>query len=496
MEKSRIKNTIRNVRSGIIVQIINKVMAFIVRTVFIRILNTEYLGVNGLFTNILTVLSFAELGIGTAIIFSMYKPVAEDDTDKIKSLMRLYKKSYNTIGIVVFILGICVIPFMKYIIKDAPNIKESIILIYVLFLINTSVSYFFTYKKSIITAHQQESIINRIDSFFYLIKSILEIVFLILTKNYILYLIIQVACTIFENIIISYKANKMFPYLKEKNVKELEKEEKKSIFINIKSLVIYKLGTTILGGTDNIIISSIIGVAAVGLCSNYVLITDSIRGIITNVLNGVTSSVGNLNASADGRKKETIFYQLTFVSFWIHGFCATAFVVLLNPFINLWLGSEFVLPNAVSVSLALSFFICGIRMPAYTYRVTMGLFERGKMTPFLASIINIVLSIALGRIMGVSGVFFATAIAQLFSYSIIDPYLIYKYEFKSSIKGYVKKIVRYFTIFIITCILAYIFASLIRTENFINLIVKGIIVTIVSNLMYFIFYCFTYISCS
>ena len=187
MEKSRIKNTIRNVRSGIIVQIINKVMAFIVRTVFIRILNTEYLGVNGLFTNILTVLSFAELGIGTAIIFSMYKPVAEDDTDKIKSLMRLYKKSYNTIGIVVFILGICVIPFMKYIIKDAPNIKESIILIYVLFLINTSVSYFFTYKKSIITAHQQESIINRIDSFFYLIKSILEIVFLILTKNYILY---------------------------------------------------------------------------------------------------------------------------------------------------------------------------------------------------------------------------------------------------------------------------------------------------------------------
>ena len=190
MEESRTKNTIRNMKTGMVVQIINKLMIFVVRTVFIKTLNSEYLGVNGLFTNILTILSFAELGIGTAIIFNMYKPVAENDTEKIKSLMQLYKKAYDIIGVVVFVLGILVIPFMKYIVKDAPNIKENLNFIYILFLCNTTVSYFFTYKKSIISANQKQSIINNIDSICYFIKSIIEILVLILTKNFILYLII------------------------------------------------------------------------------------------------------------------------------------------------------------------------------------------------------------------------------------------------------------------------------------------------------------------
>ena len=173
MEESRTKNAIRNIQTGAVVQMVNKIMAFVVRTVFIRVLNSEYLGVNGLFTNVLTILSFAELGIGTAIIFNMYKPVAENNIEKIKSLMQLYKKAYNAIGIIVFLLGLCIIPFMNFIVKDAPNIKENLILIYILFLFNTASSYFFTYKKSIISAHQKQSVINNLDSIFYLLKSII-----------------------------------------------------------------------------------------------------------------------------------------------------------------------------------------------------------------------------------------------------------------------------------------------------------------------------------
>ena len=167
MNNTRTENAIRNVKTGFLVQLINKVMAFIVRTIFIKCLNSEYLGVNGLFTNILTILSFAELGIGTAIIYSMYKPVADNDEEQIKTLMHLYKKTYNIIGIIVFSLGLLVIPFMKHIISDIPNVKENINIIYLLFLINTASSYFFTYKKSIIIAHQKESVINNIDSIFY-----------------------------------------------------------------------------------------------------------------------------------------------------------------------------------------------------------------------------------------------------------------------------------------------------------------------------------------
>lgn len=488
MEKSRTKNTVRNVSTGLIVQVINKIMAFVVRTVFIKILNTEYLGVNGLFTNILTMLSFAELGIGTAIIFNMYKPVAEEDKEKIKSLMKLYQKSYNIIGTIVFILGLCLIPFMGYIVKDIPNIKENIILIYILFLINTSSSYFFTYKKSIISAHQQESIINKIDSVFYLLKSILEILFLFITKNYIVYLIIQISSTIFENIIIARRANKMFPYLKEKQVKKLDKIERKGIFSNVKALVIYKLGTSILSGTDNIIISTIINVTTVGLCSNYTLIIESVRGMLNSAFNGVTASVGNLNAGEDSSKKERIFYQLTFISFWIYGFCTIAFVVLLNPFIKIWLGDKYVLSYIVPISLALSFFVCGLRTPAYTYRVTLGLFEKGKSTPFIASIINIIFSIILGKIMGVSGIFFATSIAQIFSYSLIDPYLIYKNEFKTSIKPYCVRIIEYALALIIVCTITFIITYYIKIEGFIGLIIKAVVVLIIPNLMFLIIF--------
>lgn len=487
MEKSRIKNTIKNVQTGAIVQLVNKIMAFVVRTVFIKILNTEYLGVNGLFTNILTMISFAELGIGTAIIFNMYKPVAVDDKEKIKSLMKLYQKSYNTIGCVIFLIGLCVLPFFDIIIKDIPNIKENIYLIYILFLVNSASSYFFTYKKSIISAYQQESIINKIDSLFYFLKSIFEIIFLYLTQNYIIYLLIQISGTVLENIIIAHKANKMFPFLKEKNIQELPKEEVKKIFANVKSLIVYKLGAAILTGTDNILISSLVNVSMVGLCSNYSMIITSINGLLVTAFNGVTASVGNLNAVGTKEQKERIFYQLTLICFWIFGFCGIALTLLLNPFVKLWLGSEFVLSIGVPIALSISFYVCGVRLPATTYRVTLGLFEKGKMTPYIGAITNIFLSIMLCKFYGVAGIFIATAIAQIVSYTWIDPYLIHKYEFETSSLKYLKKYIKYFIIFFIAYIVCYAITKMIIIEGIVGLILKGLTVTIVTNILFLIF---------
>ncbi len=483
MEENRTQNTIRNVKTGAIVQMVNKVMAFVVQTVFIMMLNTEYLGVNGLFTNILTVLSFAELGIGTAIIFSMYKPVAEQDKEKIKSLMLLYKKAYNIIGVTVFLLGLCVIPFMSIIIKEAPNIRENLNLIYILFLLNTSISYFFTYKKSIIYAHQKQSIIDNINSIFYLIKSLLLILFLVLTRNYIVYLVIQIIITLVENVIIAIKANKLYPYLKEKSVKRLEKEEQTSIFVNVKSLIVYKLGSVIMNGTDNILISSMISVGVVGLCSNYVLIINSIKSIIFSALNGVTASVGNLNAVGEPKQKEKVFYQITFIDYIVYSFCAVTFIVLLNPFITLWLGEKYLLGMAVPIALAVSFYIDGLRNPGFTYRTTLGLFKKGKATPYIGAITNIVFSILLCKIFGVAGIFIATSIAQLLSYSWIDPYLIHKYEFKTSVKKYYKKYFYYTMVFIVCVILTLIIANFIQLEGVIGLLLKGIVVCLVPNVV-------------
>ena len=491
MEESRITNTMRNVKTGAIVQLINKLMAFVVRTFFIKMLNTEYLGVNGLFTNVLTILSFAELGIGTAIIFNMYKPVAENDKEKIKSLMKLYQKSYNVIGIIVFVLGLCVIPFMDIIIKDAPNIKENLIIIYLLFLFNTASSYFFTYKKSIIYAHQKQSTIDNIDSIFYIAKSILEIIFLVLTRNFIVYLIIQILGTFLENIIIAIKADKMYPYLKVRNTEKLSKEESKSIFDNVKALVVYKFGGVIMNGTDNILISSLVNVSTVGLCSNYTLIINSIKSIIFSALNGVTASVGNLNAVGEPKQKEKVFYQITFVNYIVYSFCAIAFMVLLNPFITLWLGQDYILGIAVSISLAVSFFVEGLRNPGYTYRTTLGLFKKAKSTPYIGAITNIILSILLCKLFGVAGIFMATAIAQLVSYSWIDPYLIHKYEFKTPVSKYFKKFVVYFVVFAISTGIALGLSNIIWIDGIIGFILKTLIVCIVPNIINLLVFCKT-----
>ena len=202
MEKSRINNSLRNVKITTFTQIINKILAFVIRTVFIKTLNSEYLGINGLFTNILTMLSFAELGFGTAIIYDMYKPVKNDEKSKIKQLLKFYRKIYYIVAIIIFLLGLLTLPFLKFLVKNI-SLKENIMLIFILFLINTSVSYLFTYKKSIITAYQQDSEISIISLIIYLLKSLIESIILILFRNYILFLLLEISFTIFENILIS-----------------------------------------------------------------------------------------------------------------------------------------------------------------------------------------------------------------------------------------------------------------------------------------------------
>lgn len=491
MEESRTKNSINNIKTGVIVQIINKLMVFVVRTVFIKMLNTDYLGVNGLFTNVLAILSFAELGIGTAIIFNMYRPVAENDKEKIKSLMQLYKKSYNLIGIIVFVLGLFVIPFMNFVIKEKPNIVENLILIYIMFLFNTSASYFFTYKKSIISAHQKQSVINNVDSIFYFIKSIVEIICLLLTRNFIIYLSVEILSTIVENIILSKIADKMYPYLKEKNIIQLSKEESGNIFKNVKSLIIYKFGGVIMNSTDNILISSLVSVGIVGFCSNYIMIINSIKSIITSALNGITASIGNLNVLGNTKQKESVFYQITFVNYIIYSFCAIAFIVLLNPFIRIWLGEKYILGIDVSIALALSFFFEGLRNPGYTYRTTLGLFQKGKATPYIGAITNIFFSIVLCKLFGVAGIFFATSIAQLASYSWIDPYLIHKYEFKTPVSKYFKKYIKYCLVFIFIAIVTLSVTYFVKSDGWIGLILKAIIVLIIPNFLNLIILCRT-----
>lgn len=483
MKESRTKNSIKNFSYAAFTQIINTLINFIARTIFIKILGQEYLGINGLFTNILTVLSFAELGIGSAIIFSMYQPIEKKDEEKLKSLMQLYKKAYRIIGIVVLLIGLSVTPFLDFIIKDSPNIPEKLWFIYLLFLVNTAFSYFFTYKKSIISAHQKEYIINRYKLIFYLIKNVLQIVLLLLTRNFIIYLLIQILCTFLENIVLSKKADKMYPYLKDEKFKEIAKEEKKNIFKNIKSLAVYKFGSIILNGTDNIIISKLIGVIVVGIYSNYILIITSVTSVVGTALTSFTASIGSLNAIASKEQKEKVFYEILFITVWVYGGCTIALLILLNPFIKIWIGDDYLLNYWTIVAIVLHFYINGIQFAGYTFRTTSGLFTKGKIAPIIATMINIILSIGLGYKYGITGIILATSIARLISTTWIDPFLLHKYEFKTSMTKFFVKYIKYFVIVVTNYCICYYITSFIG-EGILNFIIKTIIVAIVPNLIF------------
>lgn len=484
--KSRSFNATINFSFGAITQVLNIIISFIVRTIFIKMLSAEYLGINGLFSNILSILSFAELGIGNAIIYNMYKPIADNDKEKIKSLMQLYKKAYITIGTLMLIVGLLIIPFMGLIIKDPPAISENLILIYVLFLLNTVLSYFFAYKRSLISGNQKDYILNVYKIAFLIIKNGLQILVLVLYKNYLLYLIIQLGFVFAENYITSKKADKLYPYLKEKDIIELKKEETTKIFSDVKALVYYKIGSVVLNGTDNIIITRMLGLALVGVVSNYNLIIVSIVGIIGTALSGFTSSIGNLNASASKEDKQRVFNQTFLIGVWIYGFACIELLILLDPFIKLWAGTKYLLPYMATVALVLHTYINGIQFAAYTYRTTCGLYTKGKYSPIIASILNIFLSILLCKVMGIAGIFFATSISRLVTTTILDPYLVYKYEFNDKVNKYYLKYICYTLIVIFNFFICNFVVSIIPNYNVFYLLIQALIVGVISNMFFII----------
>lgn len=481
---SRLKNSMRNSFWGATSNLAATLLNFFVRTIFIKTLGNEYLGINGLFTNILYILSFAELGVGHAITYCMYKPVATNDKEKTKSLLRLYKKYYNIIGFIIFGIGILIIPFFPYIIKETPNISENLIIIYLLYLFETASSYFFRYKSSIITVNQKDYICDVVKLALSIIKSLIQVIVLIFTKNYILYLLIFVLSTLFTNIIISIIANKKYPFILEKDAKELDNLEKKSILDNIKSLILYKLGRVSLSGTDNIIISSIIGISAVGLYSNYSLIIMAVSGIAYILLKGSISSIGNVNAIEKNEKKEELMKQILFVSTWLYGIITICLAILLSPFIEVWIGKEYLLNYSAVLASVFYILIDGLEFSSHTYISTLGYFKETKFSSLICAIINIVLSIFLGLKYGLFGIFISTSISKLLTTCWFDTYVIYKHEFKKSpISYYIKHITLLFCV-CLNFTICYFVTNLIGNGTIILFIIKAFVTFIISNIIF------------
>lgn len=480
----RTKYSILNSITSTICNVVMILLGFISQSVFIKLLGTEYLGLNGLFTNILTVLSFFELGVGNAIVFHLYKPIRDNDTDKIKSLMYFYKKAYTIISIVVLCVGILIMPFIKMIVGEV-TIDVNIYIIYIMFLLNTSSSYILSYKKNLIVANQRSYIINIIHIIYLICLNFGQLIILYITKNYYIYLMIKFILQIIENIVCSYFAKKLYPYINVDKKIELESKVKKDIYDKVKALLYHKVGNTIVNGTDNIIISMFFGISTVGIYTNYYMIINSVNTLFNQVITSITASIGNLLVSEnDPNKKFQIFKKIRFFNFWISSFSAICILLIINPFITVWLGKQYLLSNVVVIVLTFNFFQKLQRSVYITFKDSAGIWEEDKIVPVVESILNIVFSIFLLKIFGLAGVFLGTIVSGIALWGYSYPRFVYKKIFNRTYKNYIKETLGYITLFLCLSAITYSISMIINFNNNIyQLIYKCIIGLSVPNIL-------------
>lgn len=458
-------------------------LSFVSRTVFIKVFGVEMLGINGLFSNVLAFLCLADLGFSTAMTYSYYKPIADNDTEKIAALNQFYKKVYICIAAGITVIGFALIPFLKYIINLEQEV-DHLYIYYLLTLANTVVSYLFVYKTTVLYAYQEGYVVTKYNMIMSTASAIAQIAAMLLLKNYIVYLCIAVAFTFINNVYVSYIADKRYPYIKQKS--KLKIEEKKSIFENIGSVFLYKVSSVLMTSTDNIIISKLIGTVVVGYYSNYLTVVNMISSYITILFNSFTASVGNLMVKESSEKQYKIFKNIQMISAWCCVVICSCVAALINDFITVWIGEGFLIDNLTVIAVIVNFFLLCILNPIWIFREAVGIYRKTKYIMVVCAVINVVLSIVLGKLIGLSGVILASAISKLLTYIWYEPVILFKNFFKKSpMKFFASAIGITILTASVAALLIYI-TGLISLEGITGFILKGIICFVISNVIFLI----------
>ena len=410
---------------------------FIVRTYFVRTLGGEYLGINGLFSNILTMLSLADLGIGSAIVFRLYKPIATHDDKMVRIYMKFYKLAYKVIGLFVLALGLLMIPLLPVLIKDYSRLADLNInatLLFLLFLSQTVASYLFlAYRQTVITSNQKQHIIDVVTIIVSLAADVLRILVLVLFKNFIIYTVVGVTSTIAIGLINGVIAKKLYPQYFIKEIDSLSRQEVREMFKDCGALFLYKANNVVAKSCDNMVISSFIGLNAVGLYSNYMLLYRTTLALYSKLSNGFKASMGNLYATGSLETKYRFFKIVNFMSAVVLGTAAAVTAVCGNEIITVWLGKKFALDQLLAILIGIEFFLAGINITLGNVRTITGVFRQAWYRPVIAIIVNIVVSVGLVWVFGfgIHGVTLGTIASYIFANFMLEPRLIHKYSFNN-----------------------------------------------------------------
>lgn len=486
-QKSRTEYSALNTTAIMVSQMIAFVAGYLVRVVFTRLMSESYVGINGLFLDIINVLAFTELGVGIAITFALYKPVADGDTEKQKSLMRLYRDIYRIVSLVIFGAGLLVIPFLGVFIKNKPDV-ENLTLIYLMYLTNSALSYLFVYKKTLIDAHQRMYIGVLYQQGSLLVQYAAQVVVLVVTRNFMLYLLVAMIRTVLCNMLIARHANKLYPHLKEKDVKPLPREERQSITRNIRAMLMHKLGGTVVNNTDNLLLSSMVGIVSVACYSNYYLIIASIHLVLSQMFQGITASVGNLGVNEDGKRIRRVFEAIFFMDQWIYGFAAICLYELLSTFIGISFGAQYIFDPMIVLILCVNFYVNGMRQATLVFRDSLGLFWYDRYKSVFEAAINLIVSILLARKLGTAGVFLGTFVSTMTTSAWVEPLVLYRVRLKHTPWSYYGKYILYTAILLAAAALTNYCCNLIQAEGWRLLLLRLPICVAVPNVVLLVCY--------
>ncbi len=446
MEVSRVKRSEKNIAVGMVCVFCNALFTFVTTSVFIRLLGAELNGVNRLFSNILQVLSLADLGFASAVAYLLYKPLQEGDRQSTAALMNYFAKVYRVIAFIVLVAGVLCIPFLQYLInEDINELSFSLNRLrsfFALYLLNTVSSYLLAYKRTILTADQNNYVVSLVDNTGSIVFSIIQIVVLVLTHNYYLYLTTLVAKTVINNVIITVIANKKYPYLKEYKKVSITDKEKKELVQNVKAMFCHKVGSVAVYSTSTIIISAFVSVVDAGKYGNYILIVNQISVFIGIVFSSLTSSIGNLCVDSDLDYQMVVFNRVRYLSDFIVIFTAVCYNVLFNDFISLWVGAGYTFPIYITLMISVNAASPYLRSSINAFKEAKGLFKKDWFKPLLEAVCGMALAIVFCHFWGIFGVVLGYFISSVFIAMPIEDYVLFKYGFKAiAIPCYIRQLI-------------------------------------------------------
>lgn len=485
----RTDNMVKNVFTNFLNNFLTYLLRFASRIVFVRVLSEVYLGVNGLLSNVLGLLALTELGIGSAIGYSLYSPLAKGDTKKVSSLMNFYKKTYQVLSLVILVLGLILLPFLPNFINDTTGI-ENLSIIYLIYLINMVIGYLFSYKRTLIASDQKSYKIMPHIMFFSILTSILQIISLLIFKNYIVYLIVQTICILLENIVVNRFIDKEYSYIKNiHNADKVDKKELAKIKKNVLALVFHKIGSYVVSSTDNLVISKYVGIIETGIYSNYVLIINIINSFFQMIINNLISGFGNLISLESEKKCFEVFKEINMLTYMFYSVVTVGFILLFNPVIALCFGSNLTLPFIVVLLISISNYIQGMTNTVISIQSSAGLYTKDAHIPLIQGIINLVISVVLVNKIGLSGVVIGTIICMMLPL-INKPRIVYQNIFKENPFKYYLTFIKQTIIMTISFVICYFILKSISNLPLIIYIILGIIiisvvVTVLNTLVYY-----------